>query len=134
LWNNNFMSDESAPPPPSSEQAPEQPQKPENPALGDSLEALAKKLFFVADGAGEPVLMDGGPHTIVLLWPDESMIRAHFEARPGRLKAVGPRAANEQEALDRNKAFDEAKKLEDERLAALRERTQAIVQNEEVRA
>jgi hypothetical protein len=97
-------------PPAETETPPAEPPADE-PAIGDSLEALIKKLFFVADGAGEAKLAKGEFNTLILSWPDDSMARVALEVRPGKDLAVGAKALNDEEAKARNEKSAELKKV-----------------------
>ena len=76
---------------------------------------IAKKFFWIADEAGDPVI-DTGTNSVYLHYPDGSQISVKFECRPGEFQSIGRSAATEAESKARNKKFSDAKKVrEDEK-------------------
>lgn len=87
---------------------------------GENLEAIAEKLYFVAEDAGDPELTMSDPATAHLHYPDGSTFTARFEMRPGELGALGPHPLNEDDAKTKNEQFSKNKKAKEEALDAAR--------------
>lgn len=81
---------------------------------------LAKKFFWIADDAGEPTV-DTGTNSVFLHYEDGSQISVKFEARPGDYQSIGRAAATEDESEARNKKYQEAKKVREDRKAKAQE-------------
>jgi hypothetical protein len=75
---------------------------------------LAKKFFWIADEAGDP-MVDTGTNAIFLHYPDGSQISVRFECRPGEFGAIGHAAVTDADSQARNRKFSDAKKVRDQK-------------------
>jgi|SRR5215831_3409248 len=118
----NTMADEQE-----QQQQQQQPKEPEpkEPEFGanDGLSDIAKKMFFIAEGIGEPVAVTHGTiNSVTIRYPDNSLITARFEVRRGDLGGVGTLPGTEEEKKTLNEEFKKAKKAKDEEQAAAEKR------------
>jgi len=100
-------------------------QEPKEPEFGanDGLSDIAKKMFFIAEGIGEPVAVTHGTiNSVTIRYPDNSLVTARFEVRRGDLGGVGTLPGTEEEKKTLNEEFKKAKKAKDEEQAAAEKR------------